>query len=88
MPQKRMESFRLLFDLQDLHQVRAMRGAVYWTDHRLVRPKMELKIRPKARHTPTPRAKKIQVSKFSHLPKTKNIFQNALTSIKLDGTNL
>ena len=75
-------------DLEDLHQVRAMRGAEYWTDHRLVRAKMELKIRPKSRHTTTLRAKKLEVSKFSHLPETKNIFQNALTSIELDGTNL
>ena len=49
---------------------------------------MELKIRPKARHTITPSAKTLEVSKFSHLPETKNIFQNALTSIELDGTNL
>ena len=49
---------------------------------------MELKIRPKARHTTTPRAKKLEVSKFSHLPETKKIFQNALTSIELDETNL
>ena len=75
-------------DLQDLHQVRAMRGAECWTDHRLVRAKMELKIRHKARHTTTPRAKKLEVSKFSHLPETKNIFQNALTSTELNGTNL
>ena len=75
-------------DLQDLHQVRAMRGAKCWTDHHLVRAKMELKIRPKARHTTTPRAKNLEASKFSHLPETKNIFQNALTSIELDGTNL
>ena len=75
-------------DLQDLHQVRAMRGAECWTDHRLVRAKMELKIHPKARHTTTPRAKKLEVWKFSHLPETKNIFQNAFTSIEQDGTNL
>ena len=75
-------------DLQDLHQVRAMRGAECWTDHRLVRATMELKIRPKAQHTTTSRAKKLEVSKFSHLPETKNIFQNALTSIELDETNL
>ena len=49
---------------------------------------MELKIRPKARHTTTSRAKKLEVSKFSHLTETKNIFQNALTSIELDETNL
>ena len=75
-------------DLQDLHQVRAMRGAECWTDHHLVRAKMELRICPKARHITTPRAKKFEVSKCSHLPETKNIFQNALTSIELDGTNL
>ena len=75
-------------DQQDLQQVRDMRGAECWIDHRLVKAKMELKIRPKARHTTTPRAKKLEVSKFSHLPETKNIFQNALTSIELDGTNL
>ena len=74
-------------DLQDLHQVRAMRGAECWTEHHPVRAKMELKIRPKARLTTTPRAKKIEVSKFSHFPETKNIFQNALTSIELNGTN-
>ena len=49
---------------------------------------MELKIRPKVRYTTTPRAKKLEVSKFFHLPETKNIFQNALTSIELDETNL
>ena len=31
---------------------------------------------------------KLEVSRFSHLPETKNIFQNALTSIELDETNL
>ena len=65
-----------------------MRGAECWTDHRLVRAKMELKIRPKAQHTTTRRAKKLEVSKFSLLPETKSIFQNALSSIELDGTNL
>ena len=75
-------------DQQDLYQVRAMWGAECWTDHRLVRAKMELKLRPKARHTTTPRAKKLEVSKFSHLPETKNILQNKLTSIELDETNL
>ena len=43
---------------------------------------------PQTRHTTTSRAKKLEVSKFSHLPETKNIFQNALTYIELDGTNL
>ena len=57
-------------DLQDLDQDRAMRGA-----------EMELKILPKARHTTTPRAKKLEVSKFSHFPETKNIFQNVFTSM-------
>ena len=75
-------------DQQDLHQIRAMRGAECWTNHRLVRAKMELKIRPKVRHTTTSRAKKLEVSKFSHLPETKNIFQNTLTSIELDETDL
>ena len=75
-------------DLQDLHHVRAMRGAECWTDHCLVRVKMELEICPNTRHTTTPRAKKLEVSKFSHLPETKNIFQNALTSTELDETNL
>ena len=75
-------------DLQDLLQVQAMRGAECWTDHHLVRAKMEFNICPKALHTTTPGAKKLEVSKFSHLPETKNIFQNALTSIELDGTNL
>ena len=65
-----------------------MRGTECWTDHHLVRAKMELKICPKAQHTATPRAEKLEVSKFSHLPETKNIFQNALTAIELDGTNL
>ena len=51
-------------DLQDLHHVRAMRGAECWTDHRLVRAKMELKIRPKARHTITPRAKSLRSQNF------------------------
>ena len=45
-------------DLQNLHQVRAMRSAECWTDHRLVGAKIELKICPKARHTTTPGAKK------------------------------
>ena len=69
-----------------LHQVRAMRGVECWTDHRLVRAKKELKIHSKARNTTTPHAKKLEVSNFAHLPETKNIFQNALTSIELDGT--
>ena len=75
-------------ELQDLHHVRPMRGAECWTDYQLVRTKMELKFRPKSRHTTTPRAKKLEVTKFFHLPETKTIFQNALTSIKLDETIL
>ena len=51
-------------DLQDLYHVRAMRDAECWTDHRLVRAKMELTIRPKAQHTIIPRPKKLEVSKF------------------------
>ena len=75
-------------DQQDLHHVRAIRGTECRTDHRLVRAKMELKIRPKARHTTTPCAKKLEVSKSFHLPEIKNIFQNAFTSIEVVETNL
>ena len=75
-------------DLQDLHHVRTMRGAECWTDHCLLRAKMALKIHPKAQHTTTPHAKKLEISKFLPLPEIKNIFQNALTSIELDETNL
>ena len=75
-------------DLQDLHHVRAMRGAECWTDHRLERAKMELKIHPKARHTTTLHAEKLEVSKFFHLSEIKTIFQNALTAIELDETIL
>ena len=73
-------------DLEDLTHVRAMRGAECWTDHRLVRAKIELKIRSKVRHTTSPRVKKLEVSKFSHLPETKNIFSEC--TIELDETNL
>ena len=42
-------------DLQDLHQVLAMRGTECWTDHHLVRAKMDThKFAPKHRHTTTP----------------------------------
>ena len=42
-------------DLQDLHSVHTMRGTDYWTDHRLIRTTLALKIHPKARHTTLPR---------------------------------
>ena len=35
----------------DLYRDQTMRGVDYWTDHHLVKDKLELKIRPKARHT-------------------------------------
>ena len=50
-------------DMQDLNSVKAMRGAECWTDHRLVRAKLKLKIRTKFRRKAIT-SKKLNVRKL------------------------
>ena len=73
-------------DLQDLHSVQTMSGADCWTDHRLVRVSLALKIRPKTRHTTLIRPKQFDKSKLQP-PETKSIFIDAIDSIELDKEN-
>jgi len=37
-------------DLQDVHITRVMRGAECWTDHRLVRTSLRIRIRPQSKN--------------------------------------
>ena len=50
-------------DLQDINVVKVMRGAECWTDHRLVRAKLKLKIRTKF-HRKAITAQKLDVAKL------------------------
>ena len=67
-------------DLQDMKTVKVMRGAECWTDHRLVRSKLKLKIRSKfQRKAITP--KRLDVGKLQS-EKSRNLLKSAIDSLE------
>lgn len=75
-------------DMKDIHSVRTMRGADCWTDHRLVRGKLNLTVRPKVRKITSSLPKRLNVDKLKS-PDIKNEFQNAVNGVNLsDSLNL
>ncbi len=67
-------------DLRDLHSVRTMRGAECWTDHRLVRAKVALRIRPRARHNTVPCPRRLDTAKLRS-EGTKALFVEAIDQL-------
>lgn len=72
-------------DLKDVCITRAMRGAECWTDHRLVRTKMKLKIAPPRNRTAKKGKKAYNITKLKQTPILER-FQNDINS-KLSNTN-
>ena len=67
-------------DLQDINSVKVMRGAECWTDHRLVRSKLRLKVRSRFhRKAITPR--KLDVDKL-HLEENRNSLIAGINSLE------
>ena len=69
-------------DRKDIHSVRTMRGADCWTDHRLVRAKLNLIVRPKVRKISSPLPKRLNVDKLKS-PIIQTEFQNAINDVTL-----
>ena len=69
-------------DRKDIHSVRTMRGADCWTDHRLVRAKLNLIVRPKVRKISSPLPKRLNVDKLKS-PIIQTKFQNAIDDVTL-----
>ena len=59
-----------------------MRGADCWTDHRLVRAKLNLIVRPKVRKISSPLPKRLNVDKLKS-PIIQTEFQNAINDVTL-----
>jgi hypothetical protein len=75
-------------DLRDVTSVRTMRGAECWTDHRLVRAKLRLVLKPKMRKTASSLPKRLNVTKLKS-PGVKSDFQTSINAITLpDPINL
>ena len=75
-------------DIQDLHTVKVMRGAECWTDHRLVRAKLSLRIKKCIRKSIVSVPKRINVEKLKS-PKSENLFVEAINNLEpLDNKNM
>ena len=75
-------------DIQDLHIVKVLRGADCWTDHRLVRAKLSLRIRKCVRKSVVSVPKRINVVKLKS-SLSENLFAGAINNLEpLDNENL
>ena len=72
-------------DRDQVHSTRVMRGANCWTDHRLVRSKLSLKIRPQHRRTP-PR-KKLDIKALSNPELTELLRRNLAENLSNSDTS-
>ena len=69
-------------DLSDVRITRVMRGADCWTDHRLVRSKLSLQLRPRSRRTAKQPSKRLNVRALSK-PQMKESLSTAMDSALL-----
>ena len=65
-------------DRMDIHSTRAMRGAICWTDHQMLRSKMAFRIRQKHNRQGTSKTTKLNNTKLSTI--NREIFEQEMAS--------